>query len=105
VPLIAVITDASSGERAALLPLILRRQGGIRIVEFADLDLTDYNAPVLGPAAPRDARSARLLWRDLKAALRELPGGADLIRLRKLRPISTAGRTRWRCSTEQGPVR
>ena len=55
-PLIAIVTDASTGERAALLPLIRRRQNGIRIVEFADLDLTDYNAPMLGTAAPRDAR-------------------------------------------------
>src|SRR3954469_10609977 len=89
VPLIAVITDAATGERTALLPLILRRQGGIRIVEFADLDLTDYNAPVLGPAAPRDARSARLMWRDLRAALRKAP--ADLVRLRKL-PADLGGR-------------
>src|SRR4051794_28111220 len=44
VPLIAAITDTSTGERAALLPLILRKQDGIRIIEFADLDLTDYNA-------------------------------------------------------------
>jgi CelD/BcsL family acetyltransferase involved in cellulose biosynthesis len=91
VPLIAVITDASTEERTALLPLILRQQGGIRIVEFADLDLTDYNAPVFGPAAPRDASSARLLWRDLKAALRKVPGGADLIRLRKM-PADLDGR-------------
>ena len=90
VPLIAVITDASTGERTALLPLILREQDGIRIVEFADLDLTDYNAPLLGPAAPRDARSARLMWRDLLAALRKVPGGADLIRLRKL-PLDLGG--------------
>jgi CelD/BcsL family acetyltransferase involved in cellulose biosynthesis len=90
VPLIAVITDASTGERAALLPLILRQQDGVGIVEFADLDLTDYNAPVLGPAAPRDARSARRLWRDLKAALRKVPGGADLIRLRKM-PVDLDG--------------
>ena len=91
VPLIDVITDAASGERAALLPLILRQQDRIGIVEFADLDLTDYNAPVFGPAAPRDASSARLLWRDLKAALRKLPGGADLIRMRKV-PADLDGR-------------
>ena len=91
VPLIAAITDAATGERTALLPLILRQQGGIRIVEFADLDLTDYNAPMLGPAAPRDAGAARLMWRDLLAALRKLPGGADLIRLRKL-PVDLNGR-------------
>ena len=83
-PVIAVITDASTGEQAALLPLIRRRQNNITIVEFADLDLTDYNAPLLGPAAPRDAKAARALWRDLLTALRRLPGGADLIRLRKV---------------------
>jgi CelD/BcsL family acetyltransferase involved in cellulose biosynthesis len=83
-PLIAIITDAATGEQAALLPLVRRRQNGIRIVEFADLDLTDYNAPLLGPAAPRNAKAARTLWRNLRAALRRMPGGADLIRLRKL---------------------
>jgi CelD/BcsL family acetyltransferase involved in cellulose biosynthesis len=83
-PLLAVVTDAATGEQAVLLPLIRRLQKGIRIVEFADLDLTDYNAPVLGSAAPRDARAAAALWRDLKAALRRSRGGADLMRLRKM---------------------
>jgi CelD/BcsL family acetyltransferase involved in cellulose biosynthesis len=83
-PLIAIVTDAETGQQAALLPLIRRLQNGIRIVEFADLDLTDYNAPLLGPAAPRDADAARTLWRNLRAALRRMPGSADLIRLRKL---------------------
>jgi CelD/BcsL family acetyltransferase involved in cellulose biosynthesis len=90
-PLIAVVTDAASGEQAALLPLIRRQQKGMRIVEFADLDLTDYNAPILGSAAPRDAGTARALWRDLRAALRKMPGGADLIRLRKV-PVDLDGR-------------
>jgi CelD/BcsL family acetyltransferase involved in cellulose biosynthesis len=83
-PLIAMISNAATGEQVALLPLIRRLQNGIRIVEFPDLDLTDYNAPVLGSGAPRDAKAARALWRDLKTALRRLPGGADLIRLRKM---------------------
>ncbi|MBR0755530.1 GNAT family N-acetyltransferase [Bradyrhizobium jicamae] len=83
-PLIAVITDAATGERAALLPLIRRRQNGLRVVEFADFDLTDYNAPLLGPAAPRDAAAVRNLWRELRRALRKTPGGADLIRLYKV---------------------
>jgi CelD/BcsL family acetyltransferase involved in cellulose biosynthesis len=85
-PVIAFVTDAATGEPAALLPLIRHRQGGIRTIEFADLDLTDYNAPLLGPAAPRDAASARVFWRDLRGALRKLAGGADLIRLRKVAP-------------------
>jgi CelD/BcsL family acetyltransferase involved in cellulose biosynthesis len=90
-PLIAIVSDATTGEQVALLPLIRRRQNGIRIVEFADLELTDYNAPVLGAAAPRDARAARAMWRELLAALRRLPGGADLIRLRKM-PVDLDGR-------------
>jgi CelD/BcsL family acetyltransferase involved in cellulose biosynthesis len=90
-PLIAVVTDASTGEGAALLPLIRRRHNNIRIVEFADLDLTDYNAPVLGNAAPRDVRAARALWRDLVSALRAMQDGADLIRLRKM-PVDFDGR-------------
>jgi CelD/BcsL family acetyltransferase involved in cellulose biosynthesis len=90
-PLIAIISDAATGEQVALLPLIRRRHKGIRIVEPADLDLTDYNAPLLGPAAPRDAKSARAMWKDLRKALRRLPGGADLIRLRKM-PVETDGR-------------
>jgi CelD/BcsL family acetyltransferase involved in cellulose biosynthesis len=90
-PLIAVISDAATGEQAVLLPLIRRRHNGIRIVEPADLDLTDYNAPLLGPAAPRDAKAARAMWKDLRKALCRLPGGADLIRLLKM-PIETDGR-------------
>ena len=90
-PLIAIISDAATSEQAALLPLVRRLQNGIRIVEFADLALTDYNAPLLGHAAPRDAKAARALWRALLAALRRMPGGADLIRLRKM-PVDLEGR-------------
>jgi CelD/BcsL family acetyltransferase involved in cellulose biosynthesis len=90
-PLIAIISDASTSEQAALLPLVRRVRNGVRIVEFADLNLTDYNAPMLTAAAPRDARAARVLWHDLLAALKRLPGGADLIRLRKM-PVNLDGR-------------
>jgi CelD/BcsL family acetyltransferase involved in cellulose biosynthesis len=68
----------------ALLPLVRRTRRGVRIIEFADLDLTDYNAPLLGPAAPRDAAGAQAMWQDLLVALTRMQGGADLIRLRKL---------------------
>ncbi|MEH2515015.1 CelD/BcsL family acetyltransferase involved in cellulose biosynthesis [Bradyrhizobium sp. AZCC 1610] len=90
-PLIAVVTDTSTGEPAVLLPLIRREQDNIAIVEFADLDLTDYNAPILGSAAPCDARAARMLWRSLLSALRRMPEKADLIRLRKV-PVDLDGR-------------
>jgi CelD/BcsL family acetyltransferase involved in cellulose biosynthesis len=90
-PLIAIVTDAATGEQAALLPLIRRRYNGIRSIEFADLDLTDYNAPLLGPAAPCDARAAGAFWRSLRAALRDMAGGVDFIRLRKV-PVDLDGR-------------
>jgi CelD/BcsL family acetyltransferase involved in cellulose biosynthesis len=83
-PVIAVITDARTLERVALLPLVRCLRRGLRIIEFADLDLTDYNAPLLGPAEPRDAASARAMWQELLVALKRMPDGADLIRLRKL---------------------
>jgi CelD/BcsL family acetyltransferase involved in cellulose biosynthesis len=90
-PLIAVISNAATSEQAVLLPLIRRTQAGIRIIEPADLDLTDYNAPLLGAATPSDASAAHAMWRDLRAALRRLPGGADLIRLRKM-PVELDGK-------------
>ncbi len=83
-PVIAIVTDARTLEQVALLPLVRRAHRGLRIVEFADLDLTDYNAPLLGPAAPRDAAGAQAMWHELLAALKRMQGGADLIRLRKL---------------------
>jgi CelD/BcsL family acetyltransferase involved in cellulose biosynthesis len=89
-PLIAIISDAVTGRQVALVPLIYRVQRGTRIVEFADLDLTDYNAPIL-VGGPRDAMDSRVLCQALLAALRGLPEGVDLIRLRKM-PASVAGR-------------
>jgi CelD/BcsL family acetyltransferase involved in cellulose biosynthesis len=83
-PLIATIRDSATGEIALLLPLIRRKLNRLRVVEFADLELTDYNAPLLGPAAPRDAKAASVLWHELRRALRRLPGGADLIRFKKM---------------------
>ena len=90
-PLIALISNAVTSEQVALLPLVRRVQNGIRIVEFADLNLTDYNAPVLTAAAPREALAALIMWRELLAALKGLPGGADLVRLRKM-PTDLDGR-------------
>jgi CelD/BcsL family acetyltransferase involved in cellulose biosynthesis len=85
-PLIAIVLDAATSEQIALLPLMRRVQGGIRIVEFADLGLTDYNAPLLARGAPGDAAGMAALGRALVAALRRAPGGADLLRLQKMPP-------------------
>jgi CelD/BcsL family acetyltransferase involved in cellulose biosynthesis len=82
-PLIAIVSDATD-RQVALVPLIRRTQGGVRIVEFADLGLTDYNAPILASGTTSDGTEARALCQALLAALRRLPEGADLIRMQKM---------------------
>lgn len=86
-PVLVEITDAASGVMAMLLPLVRRRVAGLAVLAFADGDITDYNAPILGPASPVDRAGAEMLWRDLRAAL----PAADLLDFRKL-PVSVAGR-------------
>jgi CelD/BcsL family acetyltransferase involved in cellulose biosynthesis len=84
---LAVAVHSPMGHSALFLPLVLTRAKGRRTIAFADLDLTDYNAPILGPAAPVDQAGATALWR---AVGRCLPP-ADLLQLRKM-PVEIAGR-------------
>jgi CelD/BcsL family acetyltransferase involved in cellulose biosynthesis len=97
-PLIAIVTDSLTERPVALVPLIVRASHGVRIVEFADLNVTDYNAPILRVGAALDVAEARSICQALVAALRKLPGGADLLRLRKmpggqLNPLAVLGRS------------
>jgi CelD/BcsL family acetyltransferase involved in cellulose biosynthesis len=86
-PALVTALDRRSGELAAMLPLVLRTDGHLRIVEFADDGVSDANAPILGPAAPRDAADARAMWEAMRAAL----SGVDLVRLTKM-PAEIEGR-------------
>lgn len=98
--LIAIVCDGASGRPVALIPLIHRVRNGVGIVEFADLDLTDYNAPLLAHGISRDALNGRALCRVLMDGLRKLPERVDLLRLRKMpasidgkpNPLATLGR-------------
>ncbi|MGF6308206.1 CelD/BcsL family acetyltransferase involved in cellulose biosynthesis [Bradyrhizobium sp. i1.8.4] len=101
-PLIALVRDAATGERAALLPLICNRQGGLRIIEFADLNLTDFNAPLLGPAAPRDDvahGSFGVICRPRCASRTAEP---ILFVFARCRSSSRRVPIRWRCSMASG---
>lgn len=77
---------AADGTPALALPLVVR-SGLLRTVEFADGGITDYNAPLLGPAAPGDIETARALWSAVRGAL----PAADLLRADKL-PVELMGR-------------
>jgi CelD/BcsL family acetyltransferase involved in cellulose biosynthesis len=86
-PLIVFVTERETGRLVAALPLIQHRVDGLQVIAFADLGVTDYNAPILGPAAPVTVSGARTLWRAISKALPP----ADLIKLQKM-PITVGGR-------------
>ena len=81
-PLTVEVQD-EQGALAFRLALILRRIGSRRIVEFADLNMTDFNAPLLGPAAPRTAQEAARAWKAVKRALPR----CDAVRFTKMPPL------------------
>lgn len=83
-PLIAVISDATTGKDIAMVPMISHSRRGIRIAEFADLGVSDNNAPILARDAALDAAAANAISRALVEALRALPDRFDLLRLRKM---------------------
>lgn len=90
-PLIAVISDAATGEDIALVPMISHVRRGIRIVEFADLGVSDNNAPILALDAALDAVAMDAIGGALVEALRALPDCFDLLRLRKM-PAHVSGK-------------
>ena len=85
-PLFVVVRDAISKAPLMLLPLCTRRQGLLRIVEFADGGLSDYNAPLLARNFAPGETPMNALWR---AILAKLPP-ADVVRLDKM-PAQFAG--------------
>ncbi|MCB1513293.1 MAG: GNAT family N-acetyltransferase [Hyphomicrobiaceae bacterium] len=81
-PRLLVFTEQETERFAIALPMLVRSQGGLRIAEIADLGLSDYCAPWLGPAAPVDATGSARLYDALAVALADV----DLIRLEKMPP-------------------
>ena len=90
-PLIAVISDSTTGRDIAVVPMISHVRRGIRIVEFADLGVSDNNAPILACDAAFDAADARAISAALVDGLRALPDGFDLLRLKKM-PAHVGGK-------------
>lgn len=81
-PMPLEICDASSGAPLFGVPLIKRQVGTLQIVEFADLQLTDYNAPLIGYA--KDGTPPAVSPRALLTLLRSELGGCDQLRFTKL---------------------
>lgn len=84
-PLLVTLTE--HGKPLLALPLALSRRGSLRIIGFADGGVTDYNAPILGRAAPSTAPDAARMM----AKLLDVLPPADLLLLDKM-PERVGGR-------------
>src|SRR5262245_8202479 len=81
-PLGIAVHDARSGELALVLPLVVVREGHLKIARIPDFGVSDCRAPVLGPAAPANALGAAALW----AAVLPVLDGIDLVDLTQMPP-------------------
>src|SRR3954452_9651537 len=79
-PLVVVVRHRATGALAMVLPLLRVRRGPVRTVEFADLRVSDYLAPVCTAAVVSDLLSDESACRDI----RRLVGPFDLLRMPKL---------------------
>src|SRR4051812_12813718 len=79
-PLIVVVRYRANGALAMVLPLLRVRRGPIWTVEFADLRVSDYLAPV----CTAEVFSSLLQDDDACRQLRRLIGPFDLLRMSKL---------------------
>lgn len=86
-PRVVVVTERNTGEIALVLPLLIKKKRSLRVARFADLGVSDYGGPILGPAILKKRRSFRRVWRAARRALRDV----DLIKLEKM-PQTIAGR-------------
>lgn len=71
------LRDRSSDELSMLLPMAVTREKRLSIAEFIDFGVSDYKAPILGPAAPATALDARAAVKTISGSIE----GADLLRL------------------------
>lgn len=77
----AVVTIREEGGRlAAVLPLLAHRRGPLKLIEFADLGVSDYAAPVGAPATLQALAANEAVGRKIRALLQP----CDLIRIKKV---------------------
>ena len=86
-PRLVVITERNTGEIALILPMVVKKKRTLRVARFADLGVSDYGGPILGPAEMTKRRSMRRAWRAVRYAMRDV----DMIRLENM-PAEIGGR-------------
>jgi len=85
-PLIVTVRDAINSHLVMVLPLVRRRYRGLRTIEFADLGVSDYVAPVASDAAVEMVAADPFTCKRINAVLKPY----DILRIRKLRSPSMA---------------
>lgn len=79
-----LLTIADENRKVALaLPVLRRREGGLRVIEMMDLGVSDYSAPLLHPRLAARLPRTPALWDLLMPAMPE----ADLLRLERQCPF------------------
>jgi CelD/BcsL family acetyltransferase involved in cellulose biosynthesis len=79
-PLVITVRARANRELAMIMPLLRIRRGPIRTVEFADLRVSDYIAPVCTQAAFSDILNDETACGEIKRLLRPF----DMLRIAKL---------------------
>src|SRR3954463_10702417 len=79
-PLVVVVRYRASGGLAMVLPLLRIRRGPIRTVEFADLRVSDYLAPVCSPHVFSELLKDESACAEIRCLVRPF----DLLRMTKL---------------------
>jgi CelD/BcsL family acetyltransferase involved in cellulose biosynthesis len=81
-PVIMEIVTSDTGRPVALFPLIRRKVSGMWEISFADLEVMDNGAPLIGPEFPYEPEAFAMMWRAMTQALPP----ADVLRLEKIPP-------------------
>ena len=87
-PIFVEVFDATSLDTVMILPLMMKRRLGARIIVWLDLDVCDYAAPVLRGNTVVTAESARRCW----AAVRAVLPPHDLLALSQIPTFVAGGR-------------
>jgi CelD/BcsL family acetyltransferase involved in cellulose biosynthesis len=80
-PLIIVVRSRTDGSLAMVLPMLRQRRSAMRVVEFADLGVSDYNSPVCDEFTLARIVRDEATCKDIQRALSPY----DLLWVRKLR--------------------
>jgi CelD/BcsL family acetyltransferase involved in cellulose biosynthesis len=89
-PRVVVVSDARTNAVALVLPLVVQSLKGLRIARFADLGVSDYAAPMIGPGFPSTDRGVRRLIRLVQRRL----DGIDVLHFERVAADGSENLTR-----------